>query len=477
MKNVLTALLCAILVGCASAPQKPHVLADIKISALPATTGVAGADLFADVHSGVTSVVSAAQVGAYTNSLLGSSNLVSWLPTLVPGDCLSNNGSTLNWLGCGSMTSVGLALPSIFTVSGSPVTSAGTLTGSLASQAATTFFGGPTSGAAAVPTFRVLAATDIPSTLNGTLTIAAPGSGNDLIANGGIVSQGVGAFPGISASAAFLFTQQTSPGDAALGLIDSSNATDQKLWFLANSGNVLGLLATNDADTASRAAFTAARSGIAITGFTIGNLTDLPSITLDGPVSASGNISAGAAIAGASVAATGAVTGASVAATGAVSAASVAATGAVSGATVSATGATSGNTLVSTTTVTANGGIDLTPDVGTGTVQATSGMTTTPSVTATFRRVGKMAMLELPAITGTGNTVNTLTFTVAFPSGFAPTTSRSSSVSLANAGGGVIGQLLLSSTGFTVVISPVVGTNFTGSCGFNVPIIIPYSID
>lgn len=64
--------------------------------------------------------------------------------------------------GVGSVTSVGLALPSIFSVSGSPVTGSGTLTGALASQTAATVFAAP-SGAAGTPTFRALVALDIPS--------------------------------------------------------------------------------------------------------------------------------------------------------------------------------------------------------------------------------------------------------------------------------------------------------------------------
>ena len=66
----------------------------------------------------------------------------------------------------GSVTSVGLALPSsVFTISGSPVTSSGTLTGSFATQTANTVFAGPATGSAATPTFRALAAADLPGTV------------------------------------------------------------------------------------------------------------------------------------------------------------------------------------------------------------------------------------------------------------------------------------------------------------------------
>jgi hypothetical protein len=63
--------------------------------------------------------------------------------------------------GGGTVTSVGLSLPAIFTVTGSPVTAAGTLTATLASEAANTVLAGPT-GAAGAPTFRTLVAADVP---------------------------------------------------------------------------------------------------------------------------------------------------------------------------------------------------------------------------------------------------------------------------------------------------------------------------
>lgn len=65
--------------------------------------------------------------------------------------------------GNGTVLSVGLSLPNLFIVTNSPVTTSGTLTGTLATQSANTFFSGPSSGSAASPTFRLLAAADIPS--------------------------------------------------------------------------------------------------------------------------------------------------------------------------------------------------------------------------------------------------------------------------------------------------------------------------
>ena len=72
--------------------------------------------------------------------------------------------------GTGTVTSVGLSLPSIFTVTGSPVTTSGTLTATLATETANYVFAGPTSGAASAPSFRALVSTDIPSLPYGTVT-------------------------------------------------------------------------------------------------------------------------------------------------------------------------------------------------------------------------------------------------------------------------------------------------------------------
>ena len=73
--------------------------------------------------------------------------------------------------GSGTVTSVSLSLPSLFTVSGSPVTSSGTLTATLATQTANKVFSGPSTGSAAAPTFRSLVSADIPSLTGGQVGI------------------------------------------------------------------------------------------------------------------------------------------------------------------------------------------------------------------------------------------------------------------------------------------------------------------
>ncbi len=85
---------------------------------------------------------------------------------------LTNDGTgTLTWGTTGTVSSVGLSLPTLFTISGSPVTTSGTLTATLASQTANTIFAAP-NGSAGTPSFRTLVATDLP-----TVTIAKGGTG------------------------------------------------------------------------------------------------------------------------------------------------------------------------------------------------------------------------------------------------------------------------------------------------------------
>jgi hypothetical protein len=81
--------------------------------------------------------------------------------------------------GAGTVTSVGLSLPSIFSVSGTPVESSGTLIGTLATQAANRVFAGPTTGADAAPTFRAMVDADVPAEIartNQMVTLEVDGS-------------------------------------------------------------------------------------------------------------------------------------------------------------------------------------------------------------------------------------------------------------------------------------------------------------
>lgn len=81
--------------------------------------------------------------------------------------------------GAGTVTSVALALPSQFAISGSPVTSTGTLTGAWNIQTAHYALIGPNSGGAVVPTFRLLTVDDVP-TMTATVGGLVPTPPNDV---------------------------------------------------------------------------------------------------------------------------------------------------------------------------------------------------------------------------------------------------------------------------------------------------------
>lgn len=103
---------------------------------------------------------------------------------------IGTSSTTASWSTV--VTSIALSLPSIFSVSGSPVTSSGTITTTLATQSANFIFAGPVSGGAAAPTFRALVIADLPTSIpnanlaNSAITVSA-GTG---LTGGGSVSLG-----------------------------------------------------------------------------------------------------------------------------------------------------------------------------------------------------------------------------------------------------------------------------------------------
>jgi len=95
----------------------------------------------------------------------GSTNGSSyWTFTQATAVTLGSTALTFAREGTGSgVSSVALTMPSDFAVSGSPITSSGTLAVTATTQTANTVKAGPSSGAAAAPTYRGLVSADLPS--------------------------------------------------------------------------------------------------------------------------------------------------------------------------------------------------------------------------------------------------------------------------------------------------------------------------
>ena len=130
--------------------------------------------------------------------------------------------------GAGTVTSVGLSLPNIFTVSGSPVISSGSLTATLASQSANLIFSSP-NGSSGQPTFRALVAADLP-----TVTVAKGGTGlTSLITNNYILASNGTGYEGRLVTVGTGLTLTTGTGSMAFAL-------DLASISITSLGGVLG---------------------------------------------------------------------------------------------------------------------------------------------------------------------------------------------------------------------------------------------
>jgi len=88
--------------------------------------------------------------------------------------------------GTGTVTSVGLSLPvPLFSISGSPVSTTGTLTAALKTQTANTVWAGPTGGGATAPTFRKLTAADLPAVSSTGILVLGQGNMPMIVAGSG----------------------------------------------------------------------------------------------------------------------------------------------------------------------------------------------------------------------------------------------------------------------------------------------------
>ncbi|HJV18924.1 MAG TPA: hypothetical protein VJ552_03510 [Sediminibacterium sp.] len=134
--------------------------------------------LFSGNYNDLSNKPTAYNLPVATSSVLGGIKIGNNLSIDANG-VVSATGS-----GLGSVTSVGLAMPDIFSVTGTPVTTNGTLTATLSNQNANLVWAGPLNGTAA-PTFRTLTSADIPLLNQNTTGTASNVTGVVAISNGG----------------------------------------------------------------------------------------------------------------------------------------------------------------------------------------------------------------------------------------------------------------------------------------------------
>lgn len=267
-----------------------------------ANLGAAASGANSDITSlsGLTTPLSVLQGGSGATTANAAFNALSPLTTL--GDLLyfttvnarlpvGSNGQFLTvvagapaWstvVTGGTVTSVALTMPSIFSVAGSPITSSGTLAVTLATETANTVFAGPTTGGAAIPTFRALVAADIPL-----ISLTTGVSGVLPIANGGTnASTAATARTSLGAAASGANSDITSlsglttPLSVAQGGTGQSTYTDGQLLIGNTTGNTLtkttltagsGITITNGSGS-----ITLATTGLAATTTKTANYTIL----------------------------------------------------------------------------------------------------------------------------------------------------------------------------------------------------------
>jgi hypothetical protein len=172
---------------------------------------------------------------------------------------ITDGSGNTSWTtaGAGTVSSVALALPSsILTVSGSPVTGTGTLTGTLATQTANFVWAGPTTGSAATPTFRALVGADLPnpsaSTLGGVESFAAVGSQwIRQISTSGVPTASQPAFTDISGTLST--TQCPTPTLSAIGCVEAINAVTSNWIRSISTAGVPALSQPNFTDLVGNA--------------------------------------------------------------------------------------------------------------------------------------------------------------------------------------------------------------------------------
>ena len=133
----------------------------------------------------------------------------------------ASNFRTAIGAGTGTVTSVDLSMPSIFSVSNNPVTTSGTLTVSLANQTANTVFAGPSTGSSAAPTFRTLTFADVTDTL----TVGKGGTGtSSLTSNSVLVGNGTSSVTLTSTSTQYKVFVSGSGGAPTWGSVSLDQA-------------------------------------------------------------------------------------------------------------------------------------------------------------------------------------------------------------------------------------------------------------
>ena len=149
----------------------------------------------------------------------------------------------LQWatVGSGTVTSVGMTVPSILSVTPASINSSGTFAVTLATQVKNRVFAGPTTGVDAAPTFRSLVVADLPTIGTGatiadpTMTLGSDGTGDTYYrkASGALTRLGIGSTGQVLTVSGGLPSWQTPTTPITL------NSTDATIPVRSNSSTLV----------------------------------------------------------------------------------------------------------------------------------------------------------------------------------------------------------------------------------------------
>lgn len=213
------------------------------------------------LYASATNVLSKLAIGGTGNVLTVAAGIPSWAAPATSG----------------TVTSVAMTVPNILSVSGSPITTSGTLAVTLATQNANIIFAGPSSGGAAIPTFRSLVAADIPA-----ISLTTGVSGILPIANGGTAKSSI-SYATLTDGATITWTVS--------GIVENATVTlggNRTLAFSGIANGMTGTLIVKQDATGSRTLALPAGSKVINSGAgvatlsTTANAIDILAFTYDG---------------------------------------------------------------------------------------------------------------------------------------------------------------------------------------------------
>lgn len=189
-----------------------------------------------------------AAAGVYTVQIFDTQGRIAQQLVLADQNVVAGGGN-------GSVTSIALTMPAEFTVTGSPITTAGTLAVTKANQNANLVFAGPTTGVPAAPAFRALVTADMPAGTGTVTSVAAtltvPAIFGSSVTGSPITTSGTLGFTLTLAnqSANVVFAGPSSGGAApptfrAIVAADLPGTLLQAVSITLSSANILALLGT-----------------------------------------------------------------------------------------------------------------------------------------------------------------------------------------------------------------------------------------